>query len=160
MQVGLDQQGHQAAAVVLRSKVRNVRQTKERHHQTWCLAAPRRISSKLKGLGDYWIMGRHISACQCSGKEGSNFSDFHTFRSVVWYWDVLAVVRRGVIQAEQSGDDNVWRGKAYATSWHRLWHSAAHSAHWYLQVGKIQEKGHQRQWYEEYLNQTAVRTPL
>lgn len=128
--MGLDQQGRQAAGVVLRPKVHTVRRDIIKHDG---LAAPQRISSMLKGFGFHWIMGRHVSTCQCNGKEGSNFSDSHTVRTVGWHWDVLAVAGRGVIQTEQSGDDDAWGGKAYAMSWHRLWHSAAHIAHLYPQ---------------------------
>lgn len=55
--MGLDQQGRQAAGVVLRPKVHTVRRDIIKHDG---LAAPQRISSMLKGFGFHWIMGRHI----------------------------------------------------------------------------------------------------
>lgn len=64
-------------------------------------------------------MGRHISICHCSGKEGSNSSQSHTFRVVLWYRDVLAAARTEVTRTGQSGDDTgfeeakhvQWNGK-------------------------------------------------
>jgi len=62
------------------------------------------MSSK---LNKFRSMRRDIVTCHCSGKEGSNFSHSHTSRTVVWYWDVLTLARRGVALTGQSGDDSV-----------------------------------------------------
>ena len=68
----------------------------------------------LKGLRG---MGRHVSICHCSSKEGSNSSHSHMFRVVLWYWDVLAAARTGVTRTGHSGD-GIGFEEAMCMQWH------------------------------------------